>query len=268
MTFAIPPDGVFDSPSVCVSVNQTWVGYVLGVLEKLNRDSTWQGDDNAVYDVRQQVEALMEAFANGSEVCMVPIGAVLPFFAGAVPTNYLPCDGTEVNKSDYPDLYELLSGYVTEPTEETFNVPDFRLRMLMGSGIESEGSFSLPLLSEAGALRHTLTTGELPSHTHSIPAHTHSQNPHSHSVIDPGHIHQVATRSASGFGAQAWLTNSNNSGSLESTNIGSATTGISLGNATPTINAAPATNTGAAGSGTPFYMLPPVVGVNYIIRAK
>jgi microcystin-dependent protein len=293
MTFTIPSEGVADSPSVCVSVNKTWVGYVLGVLEKLNRDSTWEGDENAVYDVRQQVESLMEAFANGSEVCMVPIGGTLIWFAETIPPNYLRCDGELHNKSDYPDLYALLEGIVAE-TSLQFETPNFNLRLPMGAG--TNGLFTLAIGEPVGDLEHEISTGEMPEHHHSIPAHshttqahthiqnahTHLQNSHGHSASQAAHNHDVSVKTTSAAGAQAFVMTSNNSGTSSLVTTSSETPAVTVNgttatnqnttatnqDATVTVNEAAATNTGNAGSGTPMSILNPVRGVVYIIRAK
>lgn len=46
---------------------------------------------------------------------------------------WLPCDGSALNKSDYPALYEVIGGAYGE-TGSTFNLPDYRSRKLMGTG--------------------------------------------------------------------------------------------------------------------------------------
>jgi microcystin-dependent protein len=79
-----------------------------------------------------------------------------------------------------------------------------------------------------GTKTHTLTESEIPSHTHVQDAHTHA-------VTDPGHVHvqgvnSTATGGLSGYTADTSTNTRVNSGYSTS----SATTGITLGNATAT----------------------------------
>lgn len=95
---------------------------------------------------------------------IVPIGTVLPYVGKTAPLNYLLCDGSVYNKSDYPDLYNLmLANSSIGITNTTFYVPDLKGRFVLGynSGIYNIGV-------TGGEVTHTLTVDEMPAHTHSL----------------------------------------------------------------------------------------------------
>ena len=74
-------------------------------------------------------------FFYNSENGPIPVGAVLPFTAaGVIPTGYIVCDGQEVTKAAYPDLYDVIGeSYGTTNTGVTFKVPDYINSTLYGS---------------------------------------------------------------------------------------------------------------------------------------
>ena len=94
---------------------------------------------------------------------------------------------------------------------------------------------------------HTLTTAELPSHSHTI-AHTHDwSNTHNHGVTDPGHSHSHYAGTSMGNRGGSYSTVPVG----ESYSTGSSRTGISIDNKTisGTTGGASATNSGSVGSG-------------------
>ncbi len=56
-----------DEPLFCLEVNDEWVSHILGVMSAMDQADTWQGDEDAIRDARQQVNEIMLAFM---EVCM------------------------------------------------------------------------------------------------------------------------------------------------------------------------------------------------------
>ena len=64
----------------------------------------------------------------------VPIGTILPFAGANVPFGYLLCDGAEVERLKYPDLYDIISTTYGTPTLgfDTFVLPDLRGRFPLG----------------------------------------------------------------------------------------------------------------------------------------
>ncbi|QPB08631.1 tail protein [Burkholderia phage Mica] len=180
-------------------------------------------------------------------------GTILDFAGTTAPTGWLMCFGQAVNTADYPNLYAAIGTTYNVGGEAagTFRLPDARGRSTIGKDdmggtaanrITTAGGHGIAgttLGSSGGTQTHTLTTAQMPSHTHANtltdPGHTHANtvtnNPHTHAntLSDPGHAHShnaagnVGGSSTGGGGfalnAQAAAT------------INAAGTGISINNA-------------------------------------
>ena len=72
-------------------------------------------------------------FFYNSENGPIPVGAVIPFTAGGViPTGYLVCNGQEVSRTTYSDLFDVIGVNYGSTTGSTFKVPDYSLSTLYG----------------------------------------------------------------------------------------------------------------------------------------
>lgn len=75
----------------------------------------------------------------------IPVGAVVPFGGNKIKSlaqkniNWLPCDGSEVNQENYPNLFENIgNGFGGNPEVQMFCLPDFRgqfLRAVQGTDV-------------------------------------------------------------------------------------------------------------------------------------
>lgn len=64
-------------------------------------------------------------------------GCIVPFAGAAekVPAHWLVCDGSEVGRNEYPDLFDCIGEtYGAGDGSTTFNLPDFRECTLVGIG--------------------------------------------------------------------------------------------------------------------------------------
>ena len=185
----------------------------------------------------------------------MPIGCILPFAGATVPSGYLLCDGGEIYKDKYPELYDAIgdlydikdeAGNIIKLGTGTFRLPDFRGRMAAGidnmDNLDSivtstgygniiQGSANrIPAASGLGKTggkgETTLTSANLPSHTHSMSANF----------------------------------------SYYSANTGTGTTSVVGGSTTgSTITSTTGPNTTTTASA--FSVINPFIAVNYIIRA-
>lgn len=57
--FAIPTSDILASPLLCFSVNEQWVGHIIGVLSALDQPDAWVGNADEIEDARQQVRKLI-----------------------------------------------------------------------------------------------------------------------------------------------------------------------------------------------------------------
>jgi microcystin-dependent protein len=75
----------------------------------------------------------------------VPIGAIMPFAGSSAPTGYLLCDGSEVERTKYPDLYDVIGNIYgsTSIGVGTFKLPDLRGRFPLGRDNMDNG-FTVP----------------------------------------------------------------------------------------------------------------------------
>lgn len=114
-------------------------------------------------------------------VSSIPAGVVNPFAGSSAPTGWLLCAGQAVSRSTYAALFAVISTtYGVGDGSTTFNLPDLRGRTIAGvdnmngtaaNRITSGGSgiTGTTLGAAGGTETHTLTTAQMPSHTHTLP---------------------------------------------------------------------------------------------------
>lgn len=110
---------------------------------------------------------------------LVPLG-VIQMWAGTVdklPDNYALCNGQAINQKDYPELYKVISGTFNTalnsngtnwpaPSSEMFRLPDLQGRFIVGYYPSNKDYEKIS--NAGGEATHTLTAGEMPSHTHNV----------------------------------------------------------------------------------------------------
>lgn len=64
----------------------------------------------------------------------VPIGCIIPFSGSTIPVGFLLCDGSEVSKTDYADLFDIIGNtYGTATDTSKFKLPDLRDKFVQGA---------------------------------------------------------------------------------------------------------------------------------------
>lgn len=72
--------------------------------------------------------------AGGTLYADVPVGTILSFSGTSVPAGYLLCDGREVSRIDYSNLFTVIgTTFGAGDGSTTFNIPDLRGRFIEGS---------------------------------------------------------------------------------------------------------------------------------------
>ena len=181
---------------------------------------------------------------------VIPPGTIVMTGRNTAPVGWLICDGAAVDRTLFAALYAAI-GNTFGPGNgtTTFNLPDMRGRVAAGVGTGTGGGASgtgaptggtalaaVALAGWFGTNDVTLTSAQIPAHTHPItdPGHTHPQN------------------GGTGGADITRLTASTHDTPTGAGNTSSSTTGITVNN-----------NTGGGGSHT---NLQPTVGLNFIIR--
>jgi microcystin-dependent protein len=125
----------------------------------------------------------------------VPIGAILPYAGGTTPDGYLLCDGSEIERAKFSDLFDaignLYNGAAALVGVNTFRVPDLRGRFPLGKD-NMDNAGTVPIVTggfvdagggtagrvpdvqatilggSAGQSSIALTLSNLPEHSHSL----------------------------------------------------------------------------------------------------
>lgn len=117
---------------------------------------------------RNLTGAVYQAFVSLSKFLsrnVVPAGTIAAHGGSAAPAGWVLCDGSSLLRASYPDLFTAIGTVWGSSSGTTFNVPDLRGRAPIGAGT-GVGLSARTLASSGGEETHVLTTGEIPSHTH------------------------------------------------------------------------------------------------------
>lgn len=168
---------------------------------------------------------------------------------------WLLCDGSAVSRTLYVDLFTAI-GVTFGPGNsiDTFNVPDLRGRVPIGTGTgtgdgasgtgKPTGGSALSAIALAawkGENAHALTEAEGPTHEHTL--------------TDPGHNHTERGGSTGGGASQTTM-------AIEIIGDAGGTTGTDNSTAASTTGITMATS----GSGALHNNIQPVMGLNFIIK--
>lgn len=193
----------------------------------------------------------------------VPIGSGIEYWGSTAPSsNFVFPYGQAISRTDYPICFARLgTTHGSGDGSTTFNLPDKRGRVsaaLDNMGGSSAGRMTPPesggvadstsLGSAGGTKGHTLTTGQMPSHTHT--GTTGLEN----SSLDHSHTY-TATTSSTGA-AQAGADRLTYGGVSTSTGASGA------------LNHTHSFTTASAGSGSAHNIVQPTLMCNYILRVK
>lgn len=172
MKMPVPAD--WDGSSTC-DFKVTWPDSAIwriilrGLLTNPSLAEFWDSSTGDVQQTLEDFQPIMLAALDGLECgdMNIPIGSIMLFAGGVLPDNWLMCDGSKVTVAAYPALYAVVGeNFITGsfiPGQE-FYLPDLRARVPVG--VKSGDSDFGYLGNRGGEKTHTLTTTEIPAHTH------------------------------------------------------------------------------------------------------
>ena len=109
-------------------------------------------------------------------VPITPVGLISPFAGAAAPSGWLLCDGQEVSRAAYTQLYNVIgTTFKANPAEGYFAVPDLRGRFLLGA--DNMGGSAANVVTDiaadvigakSGSETVTIQIENLPEHKHDL----------------------------------------------------------------------------------------------------
>jgi microcystin-dependent protein len=140
---------------------------------------------------------------------------------------WLKCDGRSISRQEYSELFDVIGTSFGSNDSTTFKLPDLRGRVMGGIG-QGSGLTNRVMGAAVGTETHTLTSTEMPNHSHT--GTVDSSGAHTHTITDPGHTHSQTTINDdfnnSGTNPPGFTQDS--AGSMTWNNINSSTTGITV----------------------------------------
>jgi len=144
-------------------------GESLALLLSLNQYCelyNWRGaasDNELTPSERDTIQAMVDK-AYAELMADNPLIGTIVFAARASMPNGLLCDGSEYDGLDYPQLYAVISDEF-KTGDGFFEVPAMVGKFALGTDDAPNES--------GGSETHTLTTAQMPAHTHEDSGHTH-----------------------------------------------------------------------------------------------
>lgn len=239
------------NPAFTPAIGDTYIGQGgtvhivndLHVIDDVAVDGETTLNDNTVINGNVTINGTLSV----SEGDDPDLGAIRLHPTNTAPDNWMICDGSAINRVAYADLFALVgTTYGVGDGSTTFNIPNLKGRVAVGrDGSQTE----FDVLGETGGEKtHTLTSAEMPTHTHTQNSHTHATSNASYPnfAIYQDTMSQETVGEIAGTGWQMAQT------------TGSITSSTATGSTT-------ATNQNA-GSGGAHNNLQPYLVVNFIIK--
>lgn len=136
-------------------------------IDFINAQAPALNDEN-LNKMQDNIERAINAQVSGDTL---PIGAVLPYTNETAPENWLVCDGSELDRTEYNHLFAIIGTTFGEGDgSTTFNLPNIKGRTIVG--LDAEDTDFNTIGKTLGEKTHTLTVAEMPEHTHKFRAST------------------------------------------------------------------------------------------------
>lgn len=151
-----------------------WLAILEGAIEQLTFDYNWEKHGSVTVETAvQEFVKSFDDFCYDKVNCKM-VGEIVAYAGQTSPnSNWIPCDGRSLGRSEYPDLYNVIGTTYGSSSLENFMVPNFCGRTLVSIGQGASTHF-YNLGETFGEEAHELTVDELATHTHSDTGHMHT----------------------------------------------------------------------------------------------
>ena len=233
-------NGNVDNADNALSLNGLSKNDILGVFDDLV---------NIINSVSEALSTFQSEVAKQlNSIETPPTGFVSAFAGSTAPTGWLICDGSEVNRILYNDLFQVIgTAYGSGDGSTTFNLPDLRKKIPIGYSSNENGYDNLG--NSIGNETHSLTVAELAKHNHS--GSTGNAGGHNHLMYNKWNTYDSGDSSGNGFTSPGNGWNQDGWSDNYTSNVGDHSHSVSIGN---------------TGDADPFSLVQPGVLMNYIIK--
>lgn len=152
------------------------IAAILGQLLELTEAHNWE--QTTGISVADTTDFWVDTYEKFSQGIFCMIGAIVPILNDTIPENMLECDGSTFLEVDYAELYAVLPAALIQDAF-TGILPDLRDNFVIGA------SASIDEHTTGGSDTHTLTTDEMPAHTHIYQKETINIDVESVGIPDP-----------------------------------------------------------------------------------
>lgn len=151
--------------------NEEFIANVTGALQLLTFPENWT--QYGTLTPEESADALVDMFDKfcfNVRGCKM-IGEIILWSGSSPPDddNLLLCDGSHISNVDYPALWSIIGTTYGGSGATDFALPDLQGKVAIGASVDHG------LASTGGSDTVTLTTAEMPAHTHTTQPHSHSE---------------------------------------------------------------------------------------------
>lgn len=180
------------------------------------------------------------------------IGQILPWAVPYAPDGWLFCQGQSLKIANYQALYSILGTKFGGDGRTTFNLPNLQSRCIVNPDVYHQVQpFSIANGNTGGAPTVTLTAANLPQHSHTAGAVTLSNT----APVMPAARAAAADQPAPATGRVLGI----------STGLKPYSPGATANTKIVGLSVDGTINCNANAAGTPLSLMPPYLGLNYII---
>lgn len=149
--------------------SEDWVAIVTGAIQELSFEYNWEEFGlTTPNDCAEAMFTMLNELIDDKAGCRM-IGEIIPYAGTSSPTSlWLMCNGQELLRTEYPDLFNVIGTTFGASDLQHFNIPDLRGQVIMHQG--NGYSYGVAV----GEATHTLTSGEMPAHSHTVTGHVHT----------------------------------------------------------------------------------------------